>query len=117
TDRGRGIHGRTFHSPNGTSSGVRGHNDSGGASRYFWVKKANRLEKSDANHHPTVKPIELMEYIVKMVVPKGGSVIDPFMGSGRWFAAVVYLGSLLQPKRIHPTKSGIFEGFRRQNLR
>lgn len=82
TDRGRGIHGRTFHSPNGTSSGVRGHNDSGGASRYFWVKKANRLEKSDANHHPTVKPIELMEYIVKMVVPKGGSVIDPFMGSG-----------------------------------
>ena len=34
------------------------------------------------NNHPTVKPIALMEYLIKMVTPKGGTVLDPFMGSG-----------------------------------
>ena len=34
------------------------------------------------NNHPTVKPIKLMEYLIKMVTPKGGIVLDPFMGSG-----------------------------------
>lgn len=35
-----------------------------------------------ANHHPTVKPIKLMEYLVRMITPPGGIVLDPFMGSG-----------------------------------
>jgi len=35
-----------------------------------------------ANNHPTVKPIALMEYLIKMVTPKGGVVLDPFTGSG-----------------------------------
>jgi DNA modification methylase len=35
-----------------------------------------------ANHHPTVKPIDLMRYLVRLVTPKGGAVLDPFMGSG-----------------------------------
>ena len=35
-----------------------------------------------SNHHPTVKPVALMEYLIKMVTPKGGIVLDPFMGSG-----------------------------------
>ncbi len=34
------------------------------------------------NNHPTVKPIALMSYLIKMVTPKGGTVLDPFMGSG-----------------------------------
>lgn len=34
------------------------------------------------NNHPTVKPIALMEYLIKMVTPKGGIVLDPFAGSG-----------------------------------
>ena len=34
------------------------------------------------NHHPTVKPISLMRYLVRLVTPKGGSVLDPFAGSG-----------------------------------
>jgi len=34
------------------------------------------------NNHPTVKPVALMEYLIKMVTPKGGIVLDPFMGSG-----------------------------------
>lgn len=35
-----------------------------------------------ANHHPTVKPIALMRYLVRLVTPKNGTVLDPFMGSG-----------------------------------
>ena len=35
-----------------------------------------------ANHHPTVKPLALMRYLVRMVTPPGGVVLDPFMGSG-----------------------------------
>jgi site-specific DNA-methyltransferase (adenine-specific) len=34
------------------------------------------------NHHPTVKPLELMKYLCRLVTPKGGTVLDPFMGSG-----------------------------------
>jgi len=34
------------------------------------------------NHHPTIKPVKLMEYLVRLVTPKGGTVLDPFMGSG-----------------------------------
>ena len=34
------------------------------------------------NTHPTVKPIELMKYLCRMVTPKDGTVLDPFMGSG-----------------------------------
>jgi len=34
------------------------------------------------NHHPTVKPTSLMQYLVRLVTPTGGTVLDPFMGSG-----------------------------------
>ena len=37
---------------------------------------------SNQNNHPTVKPIALMEYLIKMITPKGGVCLDPFMGSG-----------------------------------
>jgi DNA modification methylase len=40
-----------------------------------------------ANNHPTVKPIALMEYLIKMVTPKGGTVLDPFAGSGSTLVA------------------------------
>lgn len=39
------------------------------------------------NNHPTVKPIALMEYLIKMVTPKGGIVLDPFTGSGSTLVA------------------------------
>jgi site-specific DNA-methyltransferase (adenine-specific) len=38
--------------------------------------------KPQQNHHPTVKPISLMRYLCRLVTPKGGTVLDPFMGSG-----------------------------------
>ena len=44
------------------------------------------------NHHPTVKPIKLMEYLIKLVTPKGGVVMDCFMGSGSTGVAARNLG-------------------------
>jgi DNA modification methylase len=44
------------------------------------------------NNHPTVKPIKLMEYLIKMVTPKGGVVLDCFMGSGSTGIAAKNLG-------------------------
>ena len=44
------------------------------------------------NHHPTVKPIALMEYLIKLVTPKGGIVLEPFMGSGSTGIAAKNLG-------------------------
>jgi len=43
--------------------------------------------KPSSNNHPTVKPIALMEYLIKMVTPKGGIVLDPFAGSGSTLVA------------------------------
>jgi site-specific DNA-methyltransferase (adenine-specific) len=44
------------------------------------------------NNHPTVKPIELMKYLIKLVTPAGGTVLDPFNGSGSTGCAAVELG-------------------------
>ncbi len=44
------------------------------------------------NHHPTVKPIKLMEYLIRLVTPKGGTTLDPFMGSGSTGVAAKNLG-------------------------
>ena len=49
--------------------------------RYFYCAKASKSEKGD-NSHPTVKPLKLMKYLCKLITPKGGTVLDPFMGSG-----------------------------------
>jgi len=46
------------------------------------IKKLFDKGEFDWNKHPTVKPIELMNYLVNMVTPKNGTVLDPFMGSG-----------------------------------
>lgn len=41
------------------------------------------------NHHPTVKPVDLMLYLIRLVTPKGGTTLDPFMGSGSTGKAAV----------------------------
>ena len=61
---------------------INGHNDKGSASRYFYCPKVSKKERGENNKHPTVKPQELMKYLIRMVTPKGGTVLDPFMGSG-----------------------------------
>lgn len=52
----------------------------------------NRTNAEKLNHHPTVKPTSLMQYLVRMVTPAGGTVLDPFMGSGSTGKACVYEG-------------------------
>ena len=65
--------------------GNQGFNDEGSASRYFYCPKTSKSERHNSalkNTHPTVKPVELMKYLCRLVTPKGGTVLDPFMGSG-----------------------------------
>ena len=56
--------------------------DSGGASRFFYCAKASSAERGEGNTHPTVKPVALMQWLVRLVTPGGGLVLDPFAGSG-----------------------------------
>jgi site-specific DNA-methyltransferase (adenine-specific) len=87
-----------------------GFGDSGSAARFFYQAKCSKRDRDEgldgfeerrvfgdggasldgisdprgsrANHHPTVKPTALMRYLCRLVTPPGGTVIDPFMGSG-----------------------------------
>jgi site-specific DNA-methyltransferase (adenine-specific) len=56
-------------------------NDSGSAARFFYSAKADAADRCGSKH-PTVKPIDLMAYLVRLVTPPGGVVLDPFAGSG-----------------------------------
>jgi len=54
-------------------------------SRFFYCPKAKRSERNigcENNEHPTVKPIELISYLVRLITPQDGKVLDPFVGSG-----------------------------------
>jgi len=55
----------------------------GSIKKYGMEEALERLKNlKSKNNHPTVKPTDLMAYLVRMVTPKGGTVLDPFMGSG-----------------------------------
>jgi site-specific DNA-methyltransferase (adenine-specific) len=104
-----------------------GHNDKGGASRFFYCPKASKKDRDEGldgfeetiseiaqinsqtklqpngeyvenkvlprkNNHPTVKPTALMEYLIKLVTPVGGTVMDCFLGSGSTGKAAVRNG-------------------------
>jgi site-specific DNA-methyltransferase (adenine-specific) len=67
-----------------------------GASKFFYCAKASKGERNKGidivNTHPTVKPIKLMEYLVRLITPPNGKVLDPFMGSGSTGCACIKLG-------------------------
>lgn len=95
--------------------------DTGGASRFFYVAKASKRDRNEGleglpevqggsmtgaeyregkptnqpmrqNFHPTVKPTDLMRYLIKLVTPPGGVVLDPFTGSGSTGKAAILEG-------------------------
>lgn len=67
--------------------------DSGGASRFFYCAKASPSERGTENNHPTVKPLKLMKYLIKLLMPpKDGILLDPFAGSGSTIVAAHELG-------------------------
>ena len=70
------------------------YDDAGGASRFFYVAKADAAErpKVDGVAHPTVKPLDLMRWLVRLVTPPGGTVLEPFAGSGTTVEACVIEG-------------------------
>jgi site-specific DNA-methyltransferase (adenine-specific) len=87
--RGRGGIGSNGHS--GQSGLVEINGDIGSAARFFYCAKAD-LEDRWGSAHPTVKPIELVKWLVALVTPKGGLVLDPFAGSGTTAVAALATG-------------------------
>lgn len=96
-----------------------GYGNSGSAARFFYCAKANKKDRNEGldqfksvvagglqgrsdgslgsitmnqNHHPTVKPTELMRYLCRLVTPPNGTVLDPFTGSGSTGKAAVLEG-------------------------
>ena len=104
----------------GAYESVQGVADSGGASRFFYVAKASKRDRNEGldgleeveakrthsggadtrgrpvpknrNIHPTVKPTDLMRQLVRLVTPLGGTVLDPFTGSGSTGKAAILEG-------------------------
>lgn len=92
------------------------HSDTGSAARFYYCAKTSRADRHEGlidpgpqfkhgttlrkvettdtkgNHHPTVKPTELMAYLLRLVTPPGGKTLDPFMGSGSTGKAAVLEG-------------------------
>ena len=94
---------RESYTPDSGSQEPRGHNDSGGASRFFPVFKYQAkapkrerpvIEREDGTkiQHPTVKPLALLEWLVELITPPGGVVLDPFAGSGTTLQAALNKG-------------------------
>ena len=65
----------------GDTEEVETYGDSGSAARFFYCGKASRAERAGSKH-PTVKPLKLMRWLVRLVTPPGGVVLDPFAGTG-----------------------------------
>jgi site-specific DNA-methyltransferase (adenine-specific) len=116
------ANGKGFANTLGETGQVVGYGDSGGASRFFYVAKASKRDRNEGlqdleakpgpdgprrnleagesggrgldrqNFHPTVKPTELMRYLVKLITPPRGTVLDPFTGSGSTGKAAILEG-------------------------
>lgn len=50
--------------------------------RFFYTAKAGKVDRESENNHPTVKPTMLMAYLCRLITQPGGTILDPFMGSG-----------------------------------
>ena len=84
------------------------------AARYFYCPKATKADRGDYNNHPTVKPTNLMRYLVRLVTPPGGGVVDPFVGSGSTGKASIlegfrFAGIDIDPEAISTANRRIVE--------
>jgi DNA modification methylase len=89
----------------------------GDASRYFYCAKAGKKDRDAGlrdwrNTHPTVKPTDLMAYLCRLITPPGGTVLDPFNGSGSTGKAAVregfnYIGCELDPEYVEIARARI----------
>lgn len=107
------------------------------AARFFYCAKASRADRNDGlyvghtaavhaeatmrdcqsadwaarngNHHPTVKPTDLMRYLCRLVTPAGGTVLDPFMGSGSTGKAAALEGFAFVGIEMEPAYAAIAE--------
>jgi site-specific DNA-methyltransferase (adenine-specific) len=78
----RGAGGQNgIYSPIGGTMQDVGYGDSGSAARFFYCAKASKSDRTGSKH-PTVKPVALMRWLVRMLTPPGGVILDPFGGSG-----------------------------------
>lgn len=96
--------------------------DSGGASRFFYCAKADRMEREAGlpgnanantrrNSHATVKPLDLMRWLCRLVkMPKGTVILDPFCGSGSTGCAAVLEGCGFVGIEINPEYAEIARG-------
>jgi site-specific DNA-methyltransferase (adenine-specific) len=88
---------------------------SGSAARFFYCAKANKQDRSNGNNHPTIKPTMLMQYLIKLITPVGGTVLDPFNGSGSTGKAAMllqqynYIGIDLSAEYIKISKARIID--------
>jgi site-specific DNA-methyltransferase (adenine-specific) len=106
--RGQAVN-TAFASGQETEGGFRAMGDVGSAARFFYCAKASKKDRNEGldgfemvvaggmqgrqdgslgsvtmnkNHHPTVKPTDLMRYLCRLITPLNGTVLDPFTGSG-----------------------------------
>lgn len=70
-----------FHGGGGGADTANYGSDSGSAARFFYSSKADTADRLGSKH-PTVKPVDLMAYLCRLITPAGGVVLDPFAGSG-----------------------------------
>jgi site-specific DNA-methyltransferase (adenine-specific) len=72
-------------SVNGTGlppcTGIYGFDDSGSAARFFYSAKADSEDRAGSKH-PTIKPVDLMQWLCRLITPPNGTILDPFAGSG-----------------------------------
>jgi site-specific DNA-methyltransferase (adenine-specific) len=123
--------GMGYHGAAGQDDVAGSRGDSGSAARFFYCAKASKADRDEgcaglevkkrtdgresehhtdhlrtnerSNHHPTIKPTDLMRYLCRLVTPPGGTVLDPFMGSGSTGKAATlegfrFVGCELQPE-------------------
>ena len=88
------------------------YSDTGSAARFFYAAKASKKDRGEGNTHPTVKPTDLMRYLCRLVTPPGGTVLDPFMGSGSTGKAAMregfrFIGCEMSPEYLEIARARI----------